>query len=149
MDSDNFVTLTGRISTEPILKFVGQAGVAVCTFRLAQTQRRLEGTDWVDGETWFYDVECWRTQAERLAQLAKGTPVRATGKLVVSSWKTPDGENRYRTLISASGIEVMTILVGDIEATTTSVSLRWGASKGRPHNNDIESQVYPADERPF
>lgn len=146
MDSDNFVTVTGRIATEPELKFL-PSGAALANFRLAHPTRRKEGDKWVDGDSHFFTVQSWRVQAEKLAHLPKGTPVRVTGKLVTDTWKTKDGENRAQTVINATGVDVMTIMLQDIESTKVSTNLRWGGFKDNRVNTEVTSLVY--DEAPF
>lgn len=158
MDGDNYVSIVGRLGVAPKLEFLA-AGTPVCEFRIAQTQRKKEGDQWVDGETFWYPVKCWRKLAEKAASLPVGAPVRVTGKLIQESWKTEQGENRYLLKVRASAVDVVTGLVGDIESGHGEIAFRWGAnrpeggggSRGnlRPVPNEVAETIYDYDEEPF
>lgn len=154
MDGDNFVSIVGRLGVAPKLEFLA-TGAAVCEFRIAQTQRKMEGDKWVDGDTYWYPIKCWRKLAEKASMLPVGAPVRVTGKLVQESWKTENGENRHLLKIRASAVDVVSGLVADIESATGEIALRWGngrrdgaSSPGRASNGVVES-VYDYEENPF
>lgn len=157
MDGDNYVSIVGRLGVAPKLEFL-RTGAAVCEFRIAQTQRVKNGDQWEDGDTFWYPVKCWRKLAEKAAQLPVGAPLRVTGRLVQESWKTEQGENRHVLKIVASGVDVASGLIGDIESATGEIAFRWGAnrqgnggggSRLRPVPTGIEETVYDYNEEPF
>lgn len=156
MDGDNFVSIVGRLGVAPKLEFLA-TGTPVCEFRIAQTQRKMDGDKWVDGDTFWYAVKAWRKLAEKAAQLPVGAPLRVTGKLVQESWKTEQGENRHVLKIVASSVDVVSGLVGDIESATGEIAFRWGNGRkenagrggGRPVPAGVEESLYDYDEEPF
>lgn len=155
MDGDNYVSVVGRLGVAPKLEYLG-SGAAVCEFRIAQTQRKKEGDNWVDGDTFWYPIKCWRRLAEKAACLPVGAPVRVTGKLVQESWKTEQGDNRHVLKIVASAVDVVSGLIGDIESAQGEIAFRWGNNRQgqqrtnlRPVPSGIEQTVYDYDEEPF
>lgn len=147
MDSDNYVSITGRMASDVELRFTA-AGTAVAGFRLAHTPRIREGNDWRDGEPSFFDVTAWKKLAERAAELPKGTPIRVTGALLVESWKTREGQNRYSTKINAQGIEIM-IVNTRMETSRGNVSLSWGKNLPPPVDNGIENSLFDEDDKVY
>lgn len=79
----NEITMSGNIVYDP--KFSGgNQKVSRCYFRIANTHRWYSESQggWVDGDTTFIDVVCWRSMAENSVQsLDKGMPVIVTGRL--------------------------------------------------------------------
>ena len=62
----------------------------VASFRIASTSRRYdkENERWVDNESLFATVTCWRWMAENVAEsLHKGQPVIASGRLYSREYK--------------------------------------------------------------
>jgi single stranded DNA-binding protein len=77
----NLVVLTGRLGTDPALRYVGQSGAAVAEFRLA-TSRTVGGGEEAREETAWVTVKCWNRLAEIVgAYLASGRRVLVTGRL--------------------------------------------------------------------
>lgn len=98
----NNVTISGRLTRDPELRFTA-SGLAQCTFSVAQNNRRKDGNEWVDGDTYFFDAICWRDLAENTAELAKGDLVVAVGRLQQRSWEK-DGERRSKIEIVADDV---------------------------------------------
>ncbi|MGB0100820.1 MAG: single-stranded DNA-binding protein [Nocardioides sp.] len=79
---DCTITVRGWLGADVVLREAG--GVPVASFRLACTPRRLNRRTetWVDGETQWYTVSCWRALAENCAtSLRRGDPVVVHGRL--------------------------------------------------------------------
>ncbi|MDP9394379.1 MAG: single-stranded DNA-binding protein [Actinomycetota bacterium] len=82
------VTVSGNVVTDP-RHVETQDGVHITSFRLASTPRRWDRRirQWVDGDTSYYSVTCWRHLAQNAAaSLHKGDPVVVTGDLRVREW---------------------------------------------------------------
>lgn len=112
--SNNTITLTGVVATEPRL-IVTSAGLSICSFRLASTNRRYdtEQEKWVDGETNWFTVTCFRNLASNVAgSLSKGDRVLVSGWLRVREWET--GESK--------GTNV------EVEADSVGHDLSWGTT---------------------
>lgn len=109
------ISVVGTIATVPKLIRTG-AGVPLCSFRLASSERRYdrERGDWVESGTNWYSVTAFRSLAEHSHySFQKGDRVLVSGRLRVRNW-----ENKER-----SGTSV------EIEADALGHELRWGTSR--------------------
>jgi single-strand DNA-binding protein len=91
----NTITITGRLSADPELRFAA-SGVAMCNISVPD-QKRVKNKDtgaWEDASatTWFR-VTVFKEAAESLAEHArKGDTVVITGRLITREWTNKDGE---------------------------------------------------------
>ncbi|PII81310.1 hypothetical protein BMH32_01120 [Leucobacter sp. OLJS4] len=109
------ISVVGTVATVPKLIRTG-AGVPLCSFRLASSERRYdrERGEWVEGGTNWYSITAFRSLAEHSHySFQKGDRVFVSGRLRVRSW-----ENKER-----SGTSV------EIEADALGHELRWGTSR--------------------
>src|ERR671918_1205844 len=114
MATDNHTTIVGNLVDDPELRFTNN-GIAVANMRVAVTQRFQQDCQWRDGDTSFFKVNVWRSQAEHLADsLGKGDRVMVTGRLRQRSWQTPEGDKRSVT---------------EVEADEVGASLKWATAK--------------------
>jgi single-strand DNA-binding protein len=70
-----------------------KSGVPFVTFRVVVQQRRFDRVNqlWMDGDSTFFAVSCWRNLALNVVQsVRKGDPVVIQGKLRVRDWKTDE-----------------------------------------------------------
>jgi len=87
------ITLVGNAGKDPEIRFLTD-GTPVASVSVAHTERKKQGDQWVDGETIWYRVTCWREQAEALVEgVKKGDQVIAVGKFKIGSFEK-DGETR-------------------------------------------------------
>ena len=94
------VHITGYAGTEVETKANG----TVAKFRLACTPRVWRPGGWIDGETTWLTVTCFRTLAENAAaSIAKGDAVVVAGKLRTQTWER-DGVSYERTVLEAQTI---------------------------------------------
>lgn len=85
------VTIEGRVGKDPELRFI-PAGAAVCNFSLAHTERKREGDQWVDGQTIWFDITCWRQLAENVSEsIRRGDLVIVHGDLSQDTYTPRDG----------------------------------------------------------
>jgi single-strand DNA-binding protein len=111
----NSVTLIGNITRDPELRFT-PSGQATASFGLAVNRRwqNRQTQEWEEA-TSFFDVVCWREQAENASEsLSRGSRVIVTGRMEQRSWETSEGEKR-------SKIEVVADEIGP--------SLRWATAQ--------------------
>ncbi len=90
--SNNTITLSGIVATEPRL-IVTSDGLSICSFRLAATNRRYDktGAKWVDGDTNWFTITCFRHLATNAAQgLQKGSRVILFGSLRIRDWESDE-----------------------------------------------------------
>ena len=105
MSNDAQVSLTGYVATQPKYRTVGN-GAGVVSMRVAWTTRYVDrGTgEWVDGNTSYVTVSCWRKLADNVALcLRKGDPVVVKGRLSVRPYEK-DGIPRTEVDVDASSV---------------------------------------------
>jgi len=91
----NHITITGRLATDPELRFAS-TGTAMCTVVVPdQKSRKNEQTgQWEEqsATTWFR-ATVFKDAAEALAEHArKGDTVTVSGRLITREWTNKDGE---------------------------------------------------------
>lgn len=100
------VIVTGNVANKPTLGTT-PGGVSVASMRLGYTPRRLdrESGQWVDGQTSWVTVKCWRKLADHVAMsLTKGDPVVVKGVIQVRQFTDKDGNPRQATEVLASAV---------------------------------------------
>ena len=87
---ENAVSIVGNVTREPEMRFLpGGAGVA--SFGMAVNRKRKQGDEWIE-EVSFFDVSCWQSLAENVADsVTKGMRVIVTGRLEQRQWETSEG----------------------------------------------------------
>lgn len=99
----NKVILVGNLGKDPEVRYV-QSGNAVCTLRLAVTERRKDGDGWKDHTEWM-DVVTFGKTAENAGQyLQKGRQVYVEGRLQTRQYKDKEGQERWRTEVVANQV---------------------------------------------
>jgi single-strand DNA-binding protein len=100
------ITLAGNLAHDPTLRTTGN-NHAVTNLRVATTPRLKKAEEWVDGETLWFDVVCWKQLAENAAQsLHRGDPVTVEGRLYSRSWKREDGTEVTQLTVDATHVGV-------------------------------------------
>jgi|HubBroStandDraft_1064217.scaffolds.fasta_scaffold58488_2 single-strand DNA-binding protein len=98
------LSVVGYVASEPEFSRVGN-NIPKLTMKVAWTTRRWESSsgEWVDGNTSFVRVTCWRRLADNLATcLRKGDPVLLRGRLDVRPFTGKDGVRRVSVDVEAS-----------------------------------------------
>lgn len=116
--NDITFTVIGNVVTDVELRFT-KGGEPVASFRIANTVRRFDRANnrWVDGDTHYFSVSCWRSLASNVVQsLGKGMPVVVTGRL------------RSREVERACGDSSHTVRYHDIEAIAVGPDLARGVA---------------------
>ena len=99
----NVVLLVGTLGKDPEVRYI-QSGKAVCTLRLAVTERVKRGGEWKDDTTWL-DVVCWDKTAENAGKfLTKGRSVTVHGRIQVRKYQDKEGKDRYATEVVANQV---------------------------------------------
>ena len=88
----NKVTLVGRLTKDPELKFTPGTGTAVTTFTIAVNRRfKKEGQPDAD----FIPVVVWGRMAEVTANyMSKGRQIGISGRIETRSYEARDGPRR-------------------------------------------------------
>lgn len=113
--NESTLTICGNVVAEP-RHIVTDDGLPITSFRIASTVRRFDRGErqWVDGETAFLTVTCFRGMAVNVADsIKKGEKVMVHGRLRVRQWQN-DGK-------SGTSVELDAYAVGH--------DLSWGRSR--------------------
>lgn len=101
----NKVTLIGRLTKDPELKYTPGNGTAVTTITIAVDRRFSK-----DGqkEADFIPVVIWGKIAETTAQYtAKGKLIAVSGRIQTRSYDAKDGSKRYVTEVVADEVQFL------------------------------------------
>ncbi|MPZ65538.1 MAG: single-stranded DNA-binding protein [Pseudonocardiaceae bacterium] len=106
MRNETPLTMVGTLVKTGETRRVGEDQAVVLKLRVASNERRFDKVSqrWVDGESLYLAVSCWRQLAENVSSLAKGDPVIVSGKLRTREWTTEQGERRSVVELEASAI---------------------------------------------
>lgn len=116
--NDISMTIVGNVVNEVELRFTN-AGEAVAKFRVAASSRRYDRANekWVDGDTHYFSVSCWRNLAHNsVSSIKKGMPVIVVGRL------------RSRQVEKECGDHKHTMYFHDIEASSVGPDLARGTA---------------------
>ena len=103
----NNVTLVGRLTQAPELRFVPNIGTPVASFTLA-VNREFTGKNG-ERQADFIDIQVWNKQAEVCSQyLEKGNLVSVQGSIRIDSYEDQSGIRRRSFKINASRVEFLT-----------------------------------------
>lgn len=98
-----FVTVNGTVGSDVQLSSGERSNRS--RFRLATAERYLDRAtgEWVDRETVWLDVVCWRRLADHVAvSVRKGQPVIVRGRLRVTHWESDKGPRQGLEVIATS-----------------------------------------------
>ena len=98
-----FVTVNGTVGTDVQLTSGERSNRA--RFRLATAERYLdrESNKWMERETVWLDVICFRRLADHVAaSVIKGQPVMVRGRLRVSNWQSETGPRQTLEILATS-----------------------------------------------
>lgn len=107
MANFNSVTLVGRLTDDPVLKY-SNSGTAVGSIRLAINEIWTDRGGNKRKTTTFVSVVMWDKLAETVKEYQKkGSEVLVFGKLRTNSWQDENGNNRSRMEILARDIQFL------------------------------------------
>ncbi len=107
MASLNRIFLIGNLTKDPELRYI-PSGQAVCTIRIACSEKFKTKAGEDREETLFIDVVVWAKQAENVSQyLKKGSPVFVEGKLRIRDFQGRDGNKQYKTEVTANRVQFL------------------------------------------
>jgi len=102
----NSVTLIGRLTADPKMKYTQNAGIPFCSFNLA-VDRRYKSADG-EKQTDFIRIVAWRKLAEICNEyLFKGQKVGINGSLEMNRWEGEDGNPVTIYQVVAENVEFL------------------------------------------
>jgi single-strand DNA-binding protein len=104
--NDAEVTLTGYVATQPLYR-TSSNGVPILWMRMGWTPRHRDRAtgSWVDANTSFVNVTCWRKLADHASLcLKKGDPIVVIGRLSVRDYDDKQGMRRTAVDVDASTV---------------------------------------------
>lgn len=106
----NQVTISGKLTRDPELRYVGANKTPICSFGLAINKRwKDKRTGELKQEATFVDVDAWGKTGEYLAGgAAKGAGVLVVGELKLDRWEDKQsGQQRTKLKINAREIKLL------------------------------------------
>lgn len=101
----NNVTLVGRLTKDPELRYTGQ-NTAVATFTIAVSRRFKNAAG--EREADFITCVIWRQFAENLAKWAKkGNLIGVTGSIQTRNYENQQGQRVYVTEVLAENFQML------------------------------------------
>jgi single-strand DNA-binding protein len=103
--NETYVTVSGVVASDPRAMVLDNS-VRITSFRLASTPRRRDRAgQWVDGDTTWLNVTCWRNlAANAAASIHKRDRVVVHGRLRVRSYTTAEGVERLAVEVEADAV---------------------------------------------
>lgn len=102
----NMVVLIGRLTKDPVLRFIPGSGVPVASFTLA-VDRNFTNQQGVR-EADFIPIVAWRKLAEICANnLTKGRLVAVTGRIQTRNWDDQEGKRHFITEVVADNVRFL------------------------------------------
>ncbi|MFZ5852019.1 MAG: single-stranded DNA-binding protein [Actinomycetota bacterium] len=139
--NDITVTIVGNVCSE--MRFLNtDSGTPIASFRVASTPRRYDrgARGWVDQETSYFTITCWRGLAENVAaSLGKGDPVLVVGKMRSRTFERADGTTGVSEEVDA------TVVGHDLSRGTTAFARRTREESPAGANGDREQAAALAD----
>jgi single-strand DNA-binding protein len=130
--NEALVTFQGWVGNDVVFRLTDNGPVA--NLRVGSTPRiRRKDGNWVDGQTSWFSVSCWRGLAEHVRDsVRKGEPVLVHGRLRTDVWEREDGHTSVSYVVDA-------ICVGHDLSRGTAVF----AKATRPERVETEDEVDP------
>jgi single-strand DNA-binding protein len=99
--NESYVTVQGWVGNDVDLRDVGETQVA--SFRLGSTPRYNRGGTWVDGQTSWYTVNCWRALGRNVKEsVQRGDAVIVHGRVRVDVWEREGMPNSVQWVVDAT-----------------------------------------------
>lgn len=102
----NNVTLIGRLTRDPELRYIAGTGTAITNFTVA-VDREFTGKDGKK-EVDFIDIQVWGKSAENCSNyLGKGSQVAIQGSIRIDTYQNQAGENRKSFRVNANRVQFL------------------------------------------
>ena len=99
--NESYVTLQGWVGADVDVREVGEALCA--SFRVGSTPRYLRAGSWVNGETSWYTVNCWRALGKNVSESIRGVDaVVVHGRVRTDVWARDDDTKAVALVVDAT-----------------------------------------------
>ena len=99
----NNVTLIGRLTKDPEIRYTATNNTAVCQFTVA-VDRRFKSENQPTAD--FIPIVAWRQTAEFVSKyFTKGSRIALVGQIQTRSWDDTEGQKHYVTEVIADNVE--------------------------------------------
>ena len=104
MANEPIITVTGNLGTDPEFRKTPN-GTPVTSFSIANTSRKQKMGEWVDGDTTWFRIFVWETDAAGTAtSFKKGDKVVVKGRFKASTYVTKEGGEKLSLEINADSV---------------------------------------------
>ncbi len=101
--NESYVTLQGWVGGDVDVRDVGETTCA--SFRVGSTPRYLRNGTWVDGQTSWYTVNCWRALGRNVKEsVRRGDAVVVHGRVRVDVWEREGQPSSVSWIIDATSV---------------------------------------------
>jgi single-strand DNA-binding protein len=126
----NKIMLIGRLATDPDSRFTPN-GAQVTDFRLAVSQNRKQGEEWVE-DTLFVKITCWGYNAKKVSEgYHKGDLIYVEGRLQIKRYEKNDSVQWFTDIV-AQNLQML--------ARKQNRSTSEGYSQGQTDGNNPDQQ---------
>jgi single-strand DNA-binding protein len=99
--NESYVTLQGWVGGDVVLRDAGETRCA--SFRVGSTPRYNRAGTWVDGQTSWFTVNCWRGLATNVADsIRRGDAVVVHGRVRVDVWEREGQPSSVSWIVDAT-----------------------------------------------
>jgi single-strand DNA-binding protein len=99
--NESYMTLQGWVGGDVDLRDVGETQCA--SFRVGSTPRYSRNGSWVDGQTSWFTVNCWRSLGKNVAESVKrGDAVVVHGRVRVDVWEREGQPSSVSWIVDAT-----------------------------------------------
>ena len=139
--NESYVTLQGWVGADVDVRDVGDTQCA--SFRVGSTPRYLKNGTWVDGQTSWFTVNCWRALGKNVSESVKrGDAVVVHGRVRVDVWEREGQPSSVSWILDA------TFVGHDLTKGTSSFAKSTRTTTPDPRENEAVREVlhgYAAD----
>ena len=133
--NESYVTLQGWVGGDVDIRDVGDTKCA--SFRVGSTPRYLRNGSWVDGQTSWYTVNCWRSLGSNVHEsIRRGDAVVVHGRVRVDVWERENQPNSVTWVVDA------TFVGHDLTKGTSSFVKTARANRDPRENEAVREMVH-------
>ncbi len=135
--NESYVTLQGWVGGDVDVRTVGETQCA--SFRVGSTPRYNKNGTWVDGQTSWFTVNCWRALGKNVTEsIKRGDAVVVHGRVRVDVWEREGQPNSVSWIVDA------TFVGHDLTKGTTTFAKTVRASANDPRESEVVREMVHA-----